>query len=72
MLIGGGPLRISEKYRGDGGISDTRTTHRLYLSITREHIDHVSGSRESRPSLIVLVDLWREKHRVWQVQDELD
>ena len=29
---------------GDGGSSDTRTTLRLYLSIKREHIDHVSGS----------------------------
>ena len=29
---------------GDGGISDTRTTHRLYCFIKREHIDHVSGS----------------------------
>ena len=29
---------------GDGGNSDTRTTLRLYHSITREHIDHVSGS----------------------------
>ena len=29
---------------GDGGTSDTRTTLRLYLSIKREHIDHVSGS----------------------------
>ena len=29
---------------GDGGISDTRTTHRLYHFIIREHIDHVSGS----------------------------
>ena len=29
---------------GDGGISDTRTTHRLYLFIKREHIDRVSGS----------------------------
>ena len=29
---------------GDGGISDTRTTLRLYLSIKREHIDRVSGS----------------------------
>ena len=29
---------------GDGGISDTRTTHRLYRFIKREHIDHVSGS----------------------------
>ena len=29
---------------GDGGISDTRTTHRLYHFIKREHIDHVSGS----------------------------
>ena len=29
---------------GDGGASDTRTTLRLYHSITREHIDHVSGS----------------------------
>ena len=28
----------------DGGTSDTRTTHRLYLSIKREHIDCVSGS----------------------------
>ena len=28
--------------------------------------------RESRPWLIVLVDLWREKHRVWQVQSQLD
>ena len=45
VLIGGGPLRISEKYsRGDGGSSDTRTTLRLHHSITREHIDHVSGS----------------------------
>ena len=29
---------------GDGGISDTRTTHRLYCFIKREHIDLVSGS----------------------------
>ena len=29
---------------GDGGSSDTRTTPRLYHSITREHIDRVSGS----------------------------
>ena len=29
---------------GDGGISDTRTTLRLYHSIKREHIDCVSGS----------------------------
>ena len=29
---------------GDGGISDTRTTHRLYCFIKREHIDRVSGS----------------------------
>ena len=29
---------------GDGGISDTRTTHRLYRFIKREHIDRVSGS----------------------------
>ena len=29
---------------GDGGTSDTRTTHRLYHFIKREHIDHVSGS----------------------------
>ena len=29
---------------GDGGISDTRTTPRLYHSIKREHIDRVSGS----------------------------
>ena len=29
---------------GDGGFSDTRTTHRLYCFIKREHIDHVSGS----------------------------
>ena len=28
--------------------------------------------RESRPWLIVLVDLWREKHRVRQVQSRLD
>ena len=29
---------------GDGGTSDTRTTHRLYRFIKREHIDRVSGS----------------------------
>ena len=29
---------------GNSGISDTRTTLRLYLSIKREHIDRVSGS----------------------------
>ena len=29
---------------GDGGISDTRTTHRLYHFIKKEHIDRVSGS----------------------------
>ena len=29
---------------GVGGSSDTRTTHRLYCFIKREHIDHVSGS----------------------------
>ena len=29
---------------GDGGISDTRATHRLYCFIKREHIDCVSGS----------------------------
>ena len=29
---------------GDGGTGDTRTTPRLYLSIKREYIDHVSGS----------------------------
>ena len=29
---------------GDGGASDTKTTLRLYHSIKREHIDHVSGS----------------------------
>ena len=29
---------------GDSGISDTRTTHRLYCFIKREHIDRVSGS----------------------------
>ena len=29
---------------GDGGTSDTRTTLRLYHSIRREHVDHVSGS----------------------------
>ena len=29
---------------GDVGTSDTRTTPRLYHSIKREHIDHVSGS----------------------------
>ena len=44
VLIGGGPLQISEKYSRDGGNSDTRTTPRLYHSITREYIDHVSGS----------------------------
>ena len=44
VLIRGGPLQISEKYSRDGGASDTRTTLRLYHSITREHIDHVSGS----------------------------
>ena len=26
---------------GDGGTSDTRTLHRLYCFITREHIDRV-------------------------------
>ena len=33
---------------GDGGSSDTRTTHRLYLSITRENIDRqwLSESRD--------------------------
>ena len=44
VLIGGGPLRISICTAGDGGNSDTRTTPRLYHSITREHIDRVSGS----------------------------
>ena len=29
---------------GDSGISDTRTTPRLYCFIKREHIDRVSGS----------------------------
>ena len=29
---------------GDGGTSDTRTTHRLYRFIKREHIYCVSGS----------------------------
>ena len=29
---------------GDSGTSDTRTTPRLYHSLKREHIDHVSGS----------------------------
>ena len=29
---------------GDGGISDTRTTHRLYHFIKREYIDRGSGS----------------------------
>ena len=29
---------------GDSGISDTKTTHRLYRFIKREHIDRVSGS----------------------------
>ena len=29
---------------GDGGFSDTRTTHRLYRFIKREYIDLVSGS----------------------------
>ena len=32
---------------GDGGSSDTRTTHRLYHSITRENIDLVSGSQRA-------------------------
>ena len=33
---------------GDGGSSDTRTTHRLYLSITRENLDRqwLSESRD--------------------------
>ena len=44
VLIGGGPLQISEKYSRDSGISDTRTTHMLYCFIKREHIDSVSGS----------------------------
>ena len=29
---------------GDGGFSDTRTTHRLYRFIKKEHTDRVSGS----------------------------
>ena len=29
---------------GDVGISDTRTMHKLYRFIKREHIDRVSGS----------------------------
>ena len=41
VLIGEGPLRGTA---GDGGNSDTRTTPRLYHSITREYIDRVSGS----------------------------
>ena len=36
--------RSARSTAGDGGISDTRTTHRLYRFIKREHIDHVSGS----------------------------
>ena len=44
VLIGGGPLQISEKYSSDSGTSDTRTAPRLYISITRENIDRVSGS----------------------------
>ena len=36
--------RSARSTAGDGGISDTRTTPRLYLSITRENIDRVSGS----------------------------
>ena len=41
---GEGSLRISEGTAGDGGTSDTRTTHRLYHSIKREHIDRVGNS----------------------------
>ena len=33
-----------EVQQGTVAASDTRTTHRLYQSITREHIDRVSGS----------------------------
>ena len=36
--------RSARSTAGDSGISDTRTTHRLYRFIKREHIDHVSGS----------------------------
>ena len=45
MISGGGSLRISKSTAGDGGTSDTKTTLRLYHSIKREHIDHVSGSK---------------------------
>ena len=36
--------RSARSTAGDSGFSDTRTTHRLYRFIKREHIDHVSGS----------------------------
>ena len=36
--------RSARSTAGDGGISDTRTTHRLYRFIKRKHIDCVSGS----------------------------
>ena len=36
--------RSARSTAGDGGLSDTRTTLRLYHSIKREHIDCVSGS----------------------------
>ena len=44
VLIGGGPFVSARSTAGDGGNSDTRTTPRLYHSITREYIDRVSGS----------------------------
>ena len=36
--------RSARSTAGDGGFSDTRTTHRLYRFIKMEHIDRVSGS----------------------------
>ena len=39
--------RSARSTAGDGGFSDTRTTHRLYCFSKREHIDHVSGSERA-------------------------
>ena len=39
--------RSARSTAGDGGFSDTRTTHRLYRFIKREHIDRVSGSERA-------------------------
>ena len=44
VLIGGGPLRISEKYSRGRWQQRHKDTPRLYHSITREYIDRVSGS----------------------------